>query len=299
MFSGWDDKLNELQEHPELANTRGYRLEKLQRQGEPYAWFQLLMKQPQLAPPPEWWSADLRRRGDLPWGRLLAAQPQFEEYCNWGTVSRLDLVELAILAPEIFARKFPHGRWRDLCAFLTDGELVVLFSNVPGADKYFDMNVVGLKFTPDQWLCILAYQPQLEKYFDWSSVENRPSAHWGYLLRRQPQFAEHCAWSHLGGWQIRQILVKQPQFADRCDFKKLTGTNWSGLLREQPRFADKCDFSLLDDDDWDDLLKKQPQFAERRNKFKEEELMWQDYQDYREEKSREEDLTEIDREDIF
>ena len=30
-----------------------------------------------------------------------------------------------------------------------------------------------------------------------------------------------------------------------------------------------------------------------------EELMWQDYQDYREEKSREEDLTEIDRGDIF
>ena len=274
MFGEWD-KLDELQEHPELAETRGYSLDKLRRKGEPYAWFLLLMKQPQFAPPPEWWSADLRRRGDLPWGRLLAAQPQFEEYCNWETVSRLDLVELAILAPELFTRNFPNGRWRDLCAFLTEAEWISLLKDVPETDKYFDINDVGRKLSPNQWLCILAHQPQLEKYFDWSSSENRPSVYWGYLLRRQPQFAEHCAWSHLKGWQIRQILVKQPQFADKCDFR------------------------LLDDDDWDDLSEKQPQLAERRNEFKAEELMWQDYQDYRKEKSRKEDLTKIDRGDIF
>ena len=262
MTGAWD-KLEYLREHPEVADIPGYKLKKLQRVGDPHAWFLLLMKQPQFSPPEEWWFG-LQSRGDLPWGKLLAAQPQFEKYCRWETVSRLDLVELAILAPELFAHKFPNVRWRDLCAFLTAAEWRHLLCDVPEADKHLDMEEACEKLSPDDWLYILAFQPQLEKYFDWSTVEKRPNTYWSFLLRRQPQFAAHCDWTGLEGWQIRQILSCQPQLSYRCDFARLTGKNWSSLLSKQPQFAEKCDFGLLDDEDWDDLLKAQPQFADRR-----------------------------------
>lgn len=232
--------------------------------GDPYEWFLLLMKQPQLAPPEEWWRG-LRPRGDLPWGKLLAAQPQFEKYCRWELVSRLELVELAMLAPDFFARQFPNGRWQDLCAFLTSSEWEKLLRNIPGVDKHLDMDTVRVKLSPNQWLCVLAFQPQLEKYFDWSTVEKRPNTYWSFLLSRQPQFADHCDWPDLTGWQIRQILARQPQLSCRCNLSLLTGKNWSSLLSAQPQFADKCDFGLLDDEDWDNLLKAQPQFSDRRS----------------------------------
>lgn len=208
------EKLEELQNHPELAGHPGYELDVLQREGELYAWFLLLMTQPQLAPPPEWWN-DLWRWSSLPWGQLLAAQPRFEKYCPWESVSRLELVELALLAPEIFARRFPGGRWRDLCLFLTTPEWRHLLIDVPDAEKHLDMDAVREKLSADDWLCVLAFRPQLAKYFDWATVENRFSVYWAYLLRRQPQFADRCPWSLLKAWQIRQILARQPQLADR------------------------------------------------------------------------------------
>ena len=211
---GARDKLEYLRKHSELADAPGYELEKLQRDGDPCAWFLLLVEQPQLTPPEAWWS-HLRQRGDLPWGRLLAAQPQFEKYCEWETVSRLELVELALLAPELFARRFPDGRRRDLCAFFTAAEWRHLLCDVPDADKHLDMAVVREKLSPEDWLCVLAFRPQLERHFDWSTVEKRPNTYWSYLLCRQPQFADHCEWSSLTGWQIRQILARQPQLADR------------------------------------------------------------------------------------
>ena len=88
MKDAWD-KLNELREHPELADTFGYELENLQRDGDPVMWFLLLMDQPRLAPPSEWWFG-LRHRCGLPWARLLAAQPQFEKHCLWEAVDRGD-----------------------------------------------------------------------------------------------------------------------------------------------------------------------------------------------------------------
>ena len=78
-----------------------------------------------------------------------------------------------------------------------------------------------LELTPDNWLNILACQPQLEKHFDWSLVEKRPSISWDFLLRRQPQFADRCDFSQLKSHQLRRILMKQPQFVDRVDWSKL------------------------------------------------------------------------------
>ena len=219
MKDAWD-KLTELQDHPELAGTPGYELENLRRDGDPIPWFLLLMKQPQFAPH-IWW-LELYNRCDLPWARLLAAQPQFEEYCRWESVSRLELVKLSFLAPEIFRRNFPLGRRHDLYAFLTPLELKGLLSDVPQAAEELDMEEVGEKIGPDGWLIVLACQPQLEKYVDWALVEKRPSNYWERLLRRQPQFADHCDFSLLGRWQITRILMKQPQFADRCDLSLLT-----------------------------------------------------------------------------
>ena len=181
MKDAWD-KLKELQEHPELAGTSGYELEFLREEGDPIPWFLLLMKQPQFAPPRNWWF-ELYNRCDLPWARLLAAQPRFEEYCRWESVSRLELVKLSFLAPEIFRRNFPQARRHDLYAFLTPLELKGLLSDVPQAAEELDMEEVGETIGPDGWLFVLAYQPQLEKYFDWATVEKRPSNYWECLLR--------------------------------------------------------------------------------------------------------------------
>jgi len=75
---------------------------------------------------------------------------------------------------------------------------------------------------PDEWLHVLACQPQLERYFDWRLVEKKPSLNWDFLLRRQPQFADHCDFAKLRSGQLRRILMKQPQLADRADWSLLT-----------------------------------------------------------------------------
>ena len=214
------DKLNELMNHPELADTPGYELEILRCDGDPVMWFLLLMEQPQLEPPSEWWF-ELRHRCGLPWARLLAAQPQFEKHCHWESVGRGELVTLFFLAPELFAQKFPEGRWHDLYAFLSPFELAGVLCDAPLAAESFDMDDVREKLAPDHWLSVLADQPQLEKHFDWRQVEGRPSLHWDLLLRRQPQFADHCDFSQLRSDQIRRILNKQPQLIDRSDWSKL------------------------------------------------------------------------------
>ena len=155
------------------------------------------------------------------WARLLAAQPQFETHCDWRSVGRGELVKLAFLAPELFARKFPEGRWHDLYAFLTPLELARVLCDAPQAAEALDMDEICEKLAPDRWLDVLADQPQLEKYFDWRQVEGRPSLHWDFLLRRQPQFADHCDFSQLKSYQLRRILMTQPQFVDRVDWSKL------------------------------------------------------------------------------
>ena len=220
MKDTWD-KLKELRERPELADTPGYELETLRRDGDPVAWFPLLMEHPEFEPPPWWW-LELRRRSDLQWAKLLAAQPRFERHCDWESVGRGELVKLAFLAPELFARKFPEGRWHDLYAFLTKWELASVLRDAPQTAEAFDMDDVREKLAPDYWLSVLADRPQLEKYFDWTTVEGRPSFHWDILLRRRPEFADHCDFSQLKSFQIRRILVRQPQLASRCDRSLLT-----------------------------------------------------------------------------
>ena len=204
------DKLKALKEHPELVDTSRCDLNALYADGDPVMWFLLLMEQPQLAPPRDWWF-NLRHRTDLPWAWLLATQPQFEVHCHWESVSRGELVKLAFLAPELFARKFPQGHWHDLYAFLSPTELAGLLCDVPQAAELLDMDDVAEKLAPDRWLSVIASQPQLEKYFDWSSVEKKTSLYWDELLRHQPQFASHCDFEQLTDWQIRRIRRQQPQ----------------------------------------------------------------------------------------
>ncbi|MBP5538489.1 MAG: hypothetical protein J6X69_01435 [Bacteroidales bacterium] len=219
MKDAWD-KLNELREHPELADTPGYGLEILRRYGDSVMWFLLLMEHPEFEPSDKWWY-DQWKRADLPWARLLAAHPQFEKHCKWESVGRGELMTLAFLAPELFTRKFPEGRWHDLYAFLSPFELAGVLRDAPQAAEALDMDDVREKLAPDYWLAVLAIQPQLEKYFDWSKVEKRPSNEWDFLLRRQPQFADHCDFSQLRSDQLRRILMKQPQFLPRIDWSKL------------------------------------------------------------------------------
>ena len=208
MLEAWN-RFDELKKHPELANSPGYETEELLKAVDPIYWFLLLMEQPQLAPPRDWWFS-LRHRSDLPWARLFAAQPQFEENCHWESVGRGELVKLAFLAPKLFARLFPHGHWHNLYAFLTPLELAGVLCDVPQAAELLDMVDVAKKLAPDRWLTVIASQPQLEKCFDWASVEKKPSLYWDELLRHQPQFASHCDFKQLKDWQIRRIQRRQP-----------------------------------------------------------------------------------------
>lgn len=201
--------IDELKKHPKLENSPGYGMGKMLKSVDPIYWFLLLMEQPQFAPPHDWWF-DLRHRSDLPWARLLAAQPQFEENCHWESVGRGELVKLAFLAPELFARMFPQGHWHDLYAFLSPTELAGVLCDVPQAAELLDMEDVAQKLAPDRWLTVIASQPQWEKYFDWASVEKKPSLYWDELLRHQPQFASHCDFKQLKDWQIRRIQRRQP-----------------------------------------------------------------------------------------
>lgn len=204
------NRIDILKKHPELANSPGYEMEELLKAVDPVYWILLLMEQPQFAPPHDWWF-NLRYRSDLPWARLLAAQPQFEEHCHWESVGRGELVKLAFLAPDFFTRKFPQGHWQDLYAFLTPMELVGVLCDVPQAATVLDMEDVAQKLAPDCWLTVIAYQPQLEHFFDWALVEKKPSLYWDDLLRHQPQFACHCDFEQLKDWQIRRIRRRQPQ----------------------------------------------------------------------------------------
>ena len=203
------NKIDELKKHPELANSPGYEMEELRKAVDPVYWFLLLMEQPQFAPPRDWWF-ELCHRSDLPWARLLAAQPQFEALCHWESVGRGELVKLAFLAPKLFARKFPQGYWRGLYAFLTPIELAGLLCDVPQAEKVLNMENVTARLAPDQWLTVIACQPQLEQHFDWAMVEKKPSLYWDDLLRHQPQFACRCDFEQLKDWQIRRIRRRQP-----------------------------------------------------------------------------------------
>ena len=203
-------RIDELKKHPELANTPGYETEELLKAVDPVYWFLLLMEQPQFAPPHDWWF-NLRYRSDLPWARLLAVQPQFEEHCHWESVGRGELMRLTFLVPELFARKFPQGDWHDLYAFLTPTELAGVLCDVPQAAELLDMEDVAQRLAPDRWLTVIASQPQLEKYFAWTLVEKKTSLYWDELLRHQPQFACHCDFEKLQDWQIRRIQRKQPK----------------------------------------------------------------------------------------
>ena len=204
------NKIDEMKKHPELADSPGYETEKLLKAVDPVYWFLLLAEQPRFAPPHNWWF-ELRFRSDLPWARLLAAQPQFEAHCHWESVSRGELVKLAFLAPELFARRFPQGDWRELYAFLTPMELAGVLCDVPQAVELLDMEDVAKKLAPDCWLTVIASQPQLEQFFDWALVEKKPSLYWDDLLRHQPQFACHCDFEQLKDWQTRRIRRRQPQ----------------------------------------------------------------------------------------
>lgn len=175
----------------DITNADAEKLEFLQQSEDPVYWFLLLAEYPEFSPGSDWWFA-LRNRCDLPWSQLLAKQPQFEEYCHWESVSKLELILLAHRAPEIFQRKFPRGRAHDLYAFLTPQEKSRLLSQLPEYANFVDWDEIKSEFSIGNWFSLLADQPQFEKYFDWSKVEQQPNHYWDMLLKCQPQFAIHC-----------------------------------------------------------------------------------------------------------
>ena len=187
-----------------LENASPEEIKALQQNEDPIYWFLLLAEYPEFAPESDWWFA-LQNHCDLPWSQLLAAQPQFEKYCHWESVSRLELVLLAYRAPEIFKRKFPQGRAHDLYAFLTPLEKSSLLSQLPEYADQVDWDEINAEFSVGNWFSLLADQPQFEIYFDWSKVEKHPNHYWDMLLKKQPQFAIHCDFEQLYPNQRRRL----------------------------------------------------------------------------------------------
>ena len=207
-------KIDELKRNPELAGTPGYEFDYLLKKSDAIDWFLLLMEQPHFIPPHDWWSG-LRSRSDLPWAMLLQKQPQFEKYVHWESVNRLELVKLAYMVPDIFRKHFSQGRPWDLYAFLTPVEKRALLCDLPQLENQVDWDELDREWDAGDWMMLLSYQPQFEKYFDWSRIEKKPSPFWDILLQSQPQFACHCDPTQLDDWQIRRIRKRQGQlFAD-------------------------------------------------------------------------------------
>ena len=187
-----------------LENAAAEEIKDLQQNEDPVYWFLLLAEYPEFAPDSSWWFG-LRNRCDLPWSRLLAKQPQFEKYCHWESVSRLELMLLAYQALEIFKRLFPQGRAHDLYAFLTPLEKDHLLIEVPEYADQVDWNELNAEFSIGNWFSLLSFQPQFENYFDWSKVEKQPNHYWDMLLKKQPQFAIHCDFEQLYPNQRRRL----------------------------------------------------------------------------------------------
>ena len=193
-----------------LENASAETIKAMEQNENPVYWFLLLAEYPKFSPDSNWWF-DLRNRCDLPWSQLLAAQPQFEKYCHWESVSRLELVLLAYRAPEIFKRKFQQGRAHDLYAFLTSLEKSLLLSQLPEFAEQIDWDEIQAEFETSEWFYLLAAQPQFATYFDWSKVEKQPNNYWDMLLIRQPQFAIHCDFEQLYPNQRRNLLKYHPE----------------------------------------------------------------------------------------
>ena len=194
----------------DVENADAEKLDFLQQSVNPVYWFLLLTEYPEFEPPSDWWFA-LRNRCDLPWSKLLAAQPQFEEHCHLESVNRLELMLLAYRAPEIFSRKFPFGNMQDLYAFLTPLEKSCLLAQLPEYANLIEMEDLSDEFSVREWFNLLAEQPQFERYFDWSEVEKQPNHYWDMLLKKQPQFAIHCDFEQLYPNQHKRLLKHHPE----------------------------------------------------------------------------------------
>ena len=179
----------------DIQNANAEKVDYLQKSVDPVYWFLLLAEYPEFAPDSDWWF-DLRNRCDLPWCKLLAAQPQFDKYCHWESVSRLDLMLLAFKNPQIFKQKFPKGRPNNLYDFLTPLEKAHLLIETPEYAKQVNWEEINSEFSIGNWFSLLAYQPQFEEYFDWSKVEKQPNHYWDMLLKNNRNLPSIAIWKN-------------------------------------------------------------------------------------------------------
>ena len=142
-----------------LENASPEEIKALQQNEDPIYWFLLLAEYPEFAPDRDWW-LKLYDRCNLPWSQLLAAQPQFEKFCHWESVNRLELVLLALRAPEIFQRRFPQGRAHDLYAFLTPMEKIRLMAQHPEYAEFVDWDEIDAALSGGNWFSHLSGQTQ-------------------------------------------------------------------------------------------------------------------------------------------
>ena len=95
--------VEELKEKLENANAKT--IEELQQNEDPIYWFLLLAKYQEFAPN-EAFFFNLRNHCDLPWSTLLASQEKFVKYCHFASLSRLELLLLALKTPKYMKKSF-------------------------------------------------------------------------------------------------------------------------------------------------------------------------------------------------
>ena len=211
LFTLWRFFMNVVEElKAKLENANTQIIEDLQRSEDAVYWFLLLAEYPQFAPKKDWWF-NLRNRCDLPWSTLLAKQEQFTEYCHIESLSCLEVLLLSFKAPKIYASLFPETTPWNLYSFLTPTEKAGLLIELPLLEEKVNWNKLAEELTIANWFSLLSYQPQFEKYFDWSKVEQQPNNYWHKLLIKQPQFVSHCNLETLSLEQKNKIVKYQPQ----------------------------------------------------------------------------------------
>jgi len=72
------------------------------------------------------------------------------------------------------------------------------------------------------------------------------------------QFAKHCNWDEIDGYEWSVLLSYQSQYAKYCDWNKLDNYHWNTLLSNHPRLIKYCNAEMLEKLNWEHLLQRYP-----------------------------------------
>ena len=230
------DWANLLARHPEFADKCDWT--KLNGR----YWSYLLAIQPQFADKCD----ETKLRGRLEWAYILAKQPQLADKCDWTKLGRDDWLLLLFGVD-----KFGFDNY--FSARDAEDDFDAKSKIQPGRPEFAD-RCPWSKFSPEDWVSILANFPQFADWCDWAAMDD---AFWVNLLRRRPEFADRCDPKKLGVTALIQIGLDHPELAEsmklaEIDWARLNLDEFEGSFRtlaafamQFPQYAKKCDWEKL------------------------------------------------------